>query len=712
MKIFPVNRNDSPKAEGRDPGNKRGSFLMAMLRVGRRRRHAALFHEQPQPATRIDLPRARLHLSDAVKAENFFAELKRRKVYRVAIGYAVVAWLLIQVATQTFPFLDIPNWIVRLIILVLALGFPIALVLAWAFDITPRGVVRTEDVAPAPTITASDIPRKSIAVLPFENLSDDQTNEYFGDGIQDDILANLSKISDLKVISRTSVRQYKTGGRNLREIGLELGVAHILEGTVRRAENRVRVNVQLINAFTDAHIWADSFDRELTDLFALQSELAERITVALQANLSPREKASLRIHSTANLEAYENYLRARDLFRWSGAGDPSENGERALRYLDRAIALDPSFALAHTLASRWHAELFWFGFDRSNARIEKAKAAAEVALRLRPDAGSGHVALAFYHYFGFRDYDRARDELRIALQLTPNDAEIWDGLGAIDRRQGRWDDSIADLEKAREFDPRNTSGIWNLAETYAWLGRLADAERMIAQGLEVNPEAHFFRVLRGTIALRFEGDTRPLHAALREIPREFDPGGGVTLVAFRLSLMERDHAEAARILSASSHQRYNDTGLGGIAGVIDSYSFPRAWLEGLLARARGDETSARRAFGAAAEDVAHDLDCCSDDGKALLMRAFVRTALGDQEGAIADGERAIATLPISLDAFDGPGLATDLAAIYAQVGEKDRAIELLSSLRGVPMAATPATLRVEPEWDPLRGDSRFEQLLL
>ncbi|MGZ4983173.1 MAG: FlgO family outer membrane protein, partial [Chthoniobacterales bacterium] len=227
-----------------------------------------------------------------MKLTNFLAELKRRKVYRVAIGYAVVGWLLIQVDTQVFPFLDIPNWIIRLIILLLALGFPIALVLAWAFDITPQGVIRTEDLPPAstPPATTTSIPQKSIAVLPFENLSDDQANEYFADGIQDDILASLAKISDLKVISRTSVRQYRTGTRNLREIGEDLGVAHILEGTVRRAGNRVRVNVQLINACTDAHIWADTFDREMTDLFALQSELAERITVTLHANLSPQEK--------------------------------------------------------------------------------------------------------------------------------------------------------------------------------------------------------------------------------------------------------------------------------------------------------------------------------------------------------------------------------------------------------------------------------------
>ncbi|MGZ5003403.1 MAG: FlgO family outer membrane protein, partial [Chthoniobacterales bacterium] len=386
-----------------------------------------------------------------MKLTNFLAELKRRKVYRVAIGYAVVGWLLIQVDTQVFPFLDIPNWIIRLIILLLALGFPIALVLAWAFDITPQGVIRTEDLPPAstPPATRPPISQKSIAVLPFENLSDDQANEYFADGIQDDILASLAKISDLKVISRTSVRQYRTGTRNLREIGEDLGVAHILEGTVRRAGNRVRVNVQLINACTDAHIWADTFDREMTDLFALQSELAERITVTLHANLSPQEKASLKHHSTGNLEAYEDYLRARDLFRWSGAGDPRENGERALRYLDRAIELDPQFALAYTLASRWHSELYWFGYDRSRARLEKVKTTADEALRLQPELGDAHLALAYYHYFGFRDYARARQKLEIARRATPNDAEIWDALGAISRREGRWNECLTNLEKAR-----------------------------------------------------------------------------------------------------------------------------------------------------------------------------------------------------------------------------------------------------------------------
>lgn len=650
-----------------------------------------------------------------MRLKNFLAELKRRKVYRVAIGYTVVGWLLIQVATQVFPFLDIPDWAIRLVVLVLVLAFPLALVLAWAFDITPSGLKRTEDLDAEKSSSVlrehEPIPAKSIAVLPFENLSENQENAYFADGIQDDILANLARIAELKVISRTSVRQYKTGMRNLREIGQELGVAHILEGTVRRVGQRVRVNVQLINASTDAHLWADSFDRELLDLFSLQSELAERITAALRTNLSVQEQAGLKIHSTANLEAYENYLRARDLFRWSGLGDPLENGERALRYLQRATELDPKFALAHTLASRWHAELFWFGFDRSEERLKKVKQEADTALQVQPDLGDAHLALAYYHYFGFRDYARAKEKLELARRATPNDAEVWDAFGVIDRREGKWSDCVAHLEKALELDPRNTSVIWNLAEAYALVGRIADAESAISQALEVNPDAHLFSLHRGTLALRLRGDVAPLREALKQVPREFDPGGGVTLTKFRLFIMEGDYAEAERILKASSNERFNDTGLGAIAGTVDGYSFPRAWLEGLLARANGDAEGARRAFVSALAPVEHDCTCCNGDAKALMVRAMLEAALGNKEVAIEHAEAAAAMLPRELDAYDGPVLATNLAAIYAQTGENERAFDLLRSLRGVPMAATPGTLRVEREWDSLRGDARFEKLL-
>jgi TolB-like protein len=314
--------------------------------------------------------------------KRFLAELKRRKVFRVAIAYAVAGWLLIQIATQVFPFFEIPAWAVRLVIVVLIIGFPIALVLSWIFDLTPHGIRRTDDedkmVAPSsrPSARPAAIPEKSIAVLPFENLGDDRENDYFAAGVHDDILSNLARVADLKVISRTSVQQFKGETRNLREIASELGVAHVLEGTARRVGNRVRVNAQLIDARSDSHIWGETFDREITDLFALQSELAERITHALRANLSPREKTVLHEHATRDVAAWELYLRARTLFHWAGSGDSHDSGGRALQLLDEAIARDPQFAAAHALASRLHSELFWFGYDKSKERLEKAKAAA------------------------------------------------------------------------------------------------------------------------------------------------------------------------------------------------------------------------------------------------------------------------------------------------------------------------------------------------
>jgi TolB-like protein/Flp pilus assembly protein TadD len=641
---------------------------------------------------------------------NFFAELKRRKVYRVAIAYAVVAWLLIQIATQVFPFFEIPNWAVRLIVMLLVLGFPVALILSWAFDITPEGIKRTEDVAPGPG-HKEDVPQKSIAVLPFENLSDDQQNTYFADGIQDDILSNLAKVADLKVISRTSVRQYRGGARNLREIGVALGVAHILEGTVRRSGNRVRVNAQLINARTDAHVWADSFDREINDLFVLQSELAEKIASALRANLSPWEKASLHVHPTADLDAYDLYLRARDLFRWSGAGDPRVNGEKALRLLEDALARDPQFALAHSLASRFHAELYWFGHDRSRQRLAKAKAEADTALRLRPDLGDARLALAYYHYYGGREYKLAREELVMALRATPNDAEVWDGAAAVDRREGRWEDAVANFEKARQLDPRNAAVIWNLAETYSCLRRYAEAERGFSDGLTVNPQAHLFSLARATINLRSNGDTTSLRTALDNIPRDFDPGGAVTTVALRVSLMNRDYDRAARLLEASAYREFNDQGIGGTAAALDGYTFPKAWYEGLVARGQGDVERARQHFQAARGAVEADVRQSADDAKTQMMRGLIDAALGRKEAAVRAGLRAVELLPMAKDSYDGPVLATNLAVIYAQLGESELAIQQLSSLVNVANGPTIGTLRIEPEWDPLRGDPRFEKLL-
>src|SRR5207237_3885659 len=283
---------------------------------------------------------------------NFFGELKRRNVYKVAVAYAVVSWLLMQIATQVFPFFEIPNWAVRLVVLVLCLGFPIAVILAWIFDITPQGIRKTDEIGAEQKRTSvgeTQIRQKSIAVLPFQNLSDNKENEYFAAGVHDDILSSLAKVADLKVISRTSVQQFKSGSQNLREIGLALGVAHILEGTARRAGNRIRVNAQLIDARSDAQLWGETFDREITDLFALQSELAQRISQELRANLSAREKTNLQTHPTRDILAYELFLRARELFHWAGSGYSYDKGADALRLIDEATKRDPQFALAYGL---------------------------------------------------------------------------------------------------------------------------------------------------------------------------------------------------------------------------------------------------------------------------------------------------------------------------------------------------------------------------
>jgi len=639
---------------------------------------------------------------------NFFAELKRRKVYRVAISYAVIAWVLIQIDTQVFPFFT-ATWVVKLIVLVAVLVFPVARVLSWIFDLTGEGIKRTGD-APSALATAS-IPEKSIAVLPFENLSDDQQNTYLADGIQDDILSNLAKIADLKVISRTSVRQYRGGARNLREIGAALGVAHILEGTVRRFGNRVRVNAQLINALTDAHVWADTFDREITDLFVLQSDLAEQIANALRANLSPEEKASMQLHPTADLDAYDLYLRARDLFRWTGSGDPRASGEQALKLLDEALTRDPGFALAHTLASRFHGELYWFGYDRTRVRIFKARTEAETALKLRPDLGDARLAMAYYYYYGGRYYDLATTELEAARQATPNDAEVWDAIASVQRRRGRWQDAVAHFDRARQLDPRNAAVIWNFGETYACLRRYDEANRIFSEGLKINPNAHLFSLVIAANELKKAGDFTPLQKVLHTIPADFDPGGAVTTVAVRLALMQQDYEKAAELLDRSGLTELNDGGIGGIAGTIDGYTFPRSWYDGWIARGRGDEGAAKSAFESARVSIQEDARVCADDEKSVCLLAMIDAALGRKKEAVEQARKASEMLPVSHDAFDGPILATNLALVLCQTGDADQAVAELEKLRGLPNGPTLALLRVEPQWEPLRRHPRFQALI-
>jgi TolB-like protein len=431
-----------------------------------------------------------------VNAKNIFTELKRRNVYRAAVAYGVVAWFLTQLTTQVFPFFEIPNSAVRFVVIALAVGFPIAMLLAWVYEFTPEGVVRTEDLDPAEARSAQrvtgrvldfviigvlllviamlivgrrpfyrqtgeSIARKSVAVLPFENLSANQENAFFADGVQDEILTNLAKVAGLNVISRTSVMRYKTvGERNLPDIAKLLGVSHVVEGSVQRSGGRVRVNAQLIDAKSDMELWGQTYDRDLADVFAIQSELAEQIVSQLKATLSPEEKAAIEQRPTADLAAYDLYIRAKRLIAYAFFSTPqAESLFEAVGLLNQAIERDPAFALAYYQLAYAHDEIYFIGTDHTPARLAMADAAIQSLTRLLPNSGEAHLALAKHLYWGYRDYDRAREELNLARKTLPNEPLAFLLAGYIDRRQGRWDQSIKNLERAVEIDPESPAAI-------------------------------------------------------------------------------------------------------------------------------------------------------------------------------------------------------------------------------------------------------------
>src|SRR5216117_4556594 len=493
----------------------------------------------------------------------FFEEVKRRKVYQVAVAYVIAGGCIIQLASAAFPAWELPNWALRLVIVLLLIGFPIALILAWAFDLTAQGIKAAPTSGPSGshlrrnviTLVAAGViisaaagffllPRvsahkvdKSIAVLPFESLSDEKENAYFADGIQDDVLTNLSKIGDLKVISCTSVMPYRGKTSNVREIGKALGVATVLEGSVRRIGNRVRVNVQLINAETDEHLWAEDYDRDLTDVFAIQTDLAQQIVRELQAKLSPIEKAQIERRPTENGEAYLAFVEAHELF-YRPDGTLRANTEKAEQLFERATELDPNFAGAFAGLARVH-DWAYHDFDKTPARKEKARAAAETAIRLQPDLPEGHLALGFYHYYCERDYQAALHEFAIAKLSLPNSAEVYMAIGAIERRQGKWKESTANMERAASVSPKDAWILQNLADNYYATRSFEAADKIFDRAIEAAPGSFGARAEKASLAIDWKGDLGEMERQLAQVPTGFDPDGLITYARLQLLILQR-----------------------------------------------------------------------------------------------------------------------------------------------------------------------------
>ena len=552
-----------------------------------------------------------------------------------------------------------------------------------------------------PTRSALAIVEKSIAVLPFENLSRDPDNAYFADGIQDEILTRLSKIADLKVISRTSTQHYKSAPENLPEIAKQLGVAHILEGSVQRAGNRVRVTAQLIDGRTDTHLWAEGYDRDLADVFAIQSEIARKIADQLQAKISPTEKVAIEKARTTNLDAYDLYLRAQELF--ADTSDPIHAREKlpqAAKLLDEAVGRDPDFIQAWGLLSRVHGAAYFRGHDHTPARLGLANAAVQTALRLQPDAGEAHLALAIYYYNGFRDYGRARSELVIARRALPNNADVFRYTGMIDRREGHWDEATRNLERALELDPRNFFTLQQLALAYGWQHRYADEVRTYDRALAIMPGDPTTRINRSLVALDWRADIKPFQATLATLVAE-NPGLQLDLDALRPALCERPATAATRALT-----NYPREGV-----VHNGVNNPRAYWEGVVARCQGDSAKAQAAFTAARREVEKTVEQQADFASAISLLGMIDAGLERKEQAIQEGRRACELLPVSKDAIDGADIAINLAQIYAWTGEKDRAIEEIATVERAPSTLSYGLLKLHPYWDSLRGDPRFEKIV-
>ena len=674
---------------------------------------------------------------------SFFGELKRRKVYRVAFAYGIAASALIQIGGTILPIFNAPAWVQQVFVVLIASGFPFALMLGWIFDITAQGIQRTPYAkglhvysrrqlwlltaagsviaalalsgywfwhpwrnATAESAELSDNARsaKSIAVLPFENLSPDNAGAFFADGVQDQVLTNLAKVSDLRVISHTSVEQYRNVvGRNVREIARQLGVAYVLEGTVQRAPSRVRVNTKLIDARTDTQVWAESYDRDVADLFVIQSDLAQAIVNQLQARLSPQQKAEIEETPTRDLAAFDLYLEAKRIVdTYLEAEDVGSSLLKAVRLLDEATERDPNFILAYCYTARAHNLLYFLDLDPTPKRNLLGEAAVENALRLRPNSAEAHLAKADHYFRCHRDYERAQDELAIARPGLPNSVPFFNLSGYINRRQGRWAEGERDFATAVKLDPRSPNAVTLLDDTFVLERRFPEARLVYDRAIAAGMREPITLIRRAALDFGETGDPTTLAAALAAAP-EVDVGGGETSWRVLLALIDHNYDEARQILAASPRKDFQD--------VDFTFYFPKAWYEGVIARTEGDKTKAIAAFTEARAVLESRLKSKPNDPRTLAVLAQIDANLGQKELALEEARKAVTLMPVSKDAYDGPLVLQGLAQVYTWTGDHDRAFDELQTLLGMPGYISYGYLKTDPAWEPLRGQARYSVML-
>jgi TolB-like protein/cytochrome c-type biogenesis protein CcmH/NrfG len=680
--------------------------------------------------------------------DSFFSELKRRNVYKVAVAYAVVGWLIAQVATQVFPFLEIPNWVIRLVIALIAIGFPIALVIAWAFEATPEGIKRTEDVDPiiasrAPKkhawiyvvvigaafsiglffigrysatsresgrpgpATAGSLPDKSIAVLPFENLSDDKSAAYFADGVQDEILTKLASVADLKVISRTSTAKYKSKPEDLKTVSQQLGVANVLEGSVQKAADKVRVNVQLIDARADSHLWAKTYDRDISDVFAVESEVAQEIADSLKAKLSPAEASTVASAPTKDTAAYDLFLKGEFEYRLANASLRPEGYDQAASWYQQAIARDPNFAtaMAHLVICRLNRH--WFVENLTTAQLGEIKDMAERAISFAPQSADAHVALGLYYYFGYRQYDQALAEFAHALQFQPNNALAIEYSGYVHRRLGQFDVCVAELKKALKLDPRNGGVAGNLGQTYALMRQWSEGERVSRDALAIDPhDVIAMRALLETI-INSTGDTAKALQLIKSFPPDerivtssiSGTVGSVTGERAYTLVLAHDFGAALKVWELPAANEIDERKRLAARATI-------RFLSGDLAGAKTEGRTAAQLLETRVRERPNEL-------LSLRQLSWVYVTLGRNSDALRVARQLSGLLPPERDALLGTATLAGLAEIEAQTGAPSDAVAILRRLLSMSAGESVSItrLKLDPVWDPIRNYPGFQQLL-